>query len=172
MLNEKHLHAYSMCTVSPQCRERVESGLARQIQRGGHLALCESVSVQSAKASAVQDFFLGRATWAAAWGRRAPTRPEEAQHRTMLLCSLCCTSTPLSLCLSLSVLLTHTLSSHTHTLTHTEEFSPHSWKDRGHWLDAPSWALQCSPSLKHTLTHVHRHTYMHTCTSISTRAQC
>lgn len=42
----------------------------------------------------------------------------------------------------------------THTHMYAEEFSPHSWEDRGQWLDAPSWVLQCSPSLKHAHTHL------------------
>lgn len=59
LLNEKQLRAYSESTVPAWLRERVEPGQARQIQRGGHIALCESVSVQSAKASAVQDSSSG-----------------------------------------------------------------------------------------------------------------
>lgn len=69
MLNEKRLHAHSECALPPQLRECVEPRVARQAQRVSRRALCESVSVQSAKAGAVQDFSSGRATWAATCGR-------------------------------------------------------------------------------------------------------
>lgn len=119
-----------------QLRDRVEPGLARQIQWDSCLARCESVSVQSAKASVVQDFSSGRATWAAAC-RCAQTGPEEAPRCTIHLCSLCCLSFAPLLCLSLS--------KHTNTnapsYMHIGEFSLHSWKDWGHWLDAPDWEL-------------------------------
>lgn len=109
------------------------------------VAMRESVSVQRAKAGAVQDFSSGCVQTAC--GR-------EGLRCTMVLCSLCCTSVTLTFCpedihSSSSFKLTQT---HAHTCMHAEEFSPRSWEDRGQWLDAPNWVLQCSPSLKHAHT--------------------
>lgn len=59
MLNEKQLIACCVCVCVCMLWECVETRLARQIQWGDHLALCEFVSVQSAKGQCSSGLLLG-----------------------------------------------------------------------------------------------------------------
>lgn len=155
VLNVKwELHLYGF---SPALRSVLNFARPHRYSEAATLALCESVSVQSPEVILVVDFSSGRSTWDVACARQSG--PEEAQRRTMLLCSLCCSSTSLSL----SALQTHT---HAHTL----KSSLHTVGKTG----VTDWMLPAEYFSATLLwrTQAHTYTYPHTHSHIPTHALC
>lgn len=118
----------------------VELGPAAQIQQGGHLVLCESVSVQSSKVIVVVDFSSGCATWDVACALREDLRRLSAAQCSSVLCA---------------VLLPHCLFLQTHTHAHTLKSSLHTAGKTG----VTDWMLPAEYFSAVLLWHTQAHTY-------------